>query len=149
MGVDDVREVHVEHDVGAAHDDIGLGGALEHHLVRDDVAQQEAQPVLCGTVGVALQQEQAALLAVELPLAAGAEVVDEGAVVARKHDADGADARVHHVGEREVDQAVAAHEGAARERPALQKRAFILAGVVSGDISDSLAVDHRIIPPFR
>ena len=149
MSVDDIGEIHVEDDVRGTHDHIGLRGTLEQHLVRVDVAQKEANALLCGAVGAALQQEQAALLAIELPLSTASKVVDEAAVVAGQHDAHGADARVHHVGEREVDKTIAAHERDGCERAALEQGAVLLACIVGSDIADGLTVDHRIIPPFR
>ena len=76
-------------------------------------------------------------------------MVDERAVIARKHHADGADARVHHVGQREVDEAVAAHERDGSERAAFKQVAVLFARVVGSDVADGLAVDHRIIPPSR
>ena len=149
MGVDDGVQVHVEDDVGTHEHDVGLGGALEQRLVGDDVAQQEAHAGLGGAVGVARQGEQAAALAVEAPVLAVAHVVDDGTVVARHHEADGPDARVGHVGQREVDQAVAPHERHGGDRAAGEQLALLDRGVVGCDVTDGLVVDHRIIPPSR
>ena len=147
--VDDGVEVHVKDDVGAHHHNIGLVRALEQRLVGNDVAQQEAHATLGGAIRVAGHHEQAALLAVQAPVLARAHVVDQRAVVARHDDADGLNAGIHHVGQREVDQAVAAQKRNGRDGAVLEQDAAVGRRVVSGDITDGLAIDHRIIPPSR
>ena len=149
VGIDDLGEVDVEDDVASAHDDVGLVGTLEERLVGDDVAQQEAHAALGSAECVAGKQEQAALLAVEHPVASRLHVVDERAVVARHHDADGLDAGVHHVGEREVDQAVAAEYRQGRQGTAFSELGARTTGIVCGDVADGFTVDHRFIPPSR
>ena len=149
VGIDDFGEVDVEDDVASAHDHIGQVGALEERLVGDDVAQQEAHAALGGAKCVAGEQEQAALLAVEHPIAARLHMVDKRAVIARHHDADGFDAGVHHVGEREVDQAIAAKDWQGRQGTAFGELGARTTGIVCGDVADGFTVDHRFIPPSR
>ena len=98
MGINDLVEIDVEHYVASAHNDIGLVGTLEEHLVGNDVAKQEAHAAARRAIGVAGNQEQAALLAVEHPVFTGADVVYKRTVVSGHHDANGLDARAHHVG---------------------------------------------------
>ena len=76
-------------------------------------------------------------------------MVDQRAVVARHDDSDGLNAGIHHVGQREVDQAVAAQKRNGRDGAVLEQHAAVGRRVVSGDITDGLAIDHRIIPPSR
>ena len=149
MGGDDLVELEVEDDVRAHHDHIGLLGAGEELLVGDDVAQQEATAALGPAEGGAGNREEAALLAVEHPLLAVAHMVDDGAVVTGHHEADGLDAGVRHVGEREVDQAVTPDERDGRDGARVEQHARGLARVVGSDVADGLMVDHRIIPPSR
>ena len=73
-----------------------------------EVAEQEARTRAGRAEGGAGEDEEAALLAGEVPVAPGPHVVDERPVVVGHDQADGADARVGHVGEREVNHAVAA-----------------------------------------
>jgi hypothetical protein len=147
--LDDGVEVHVKDDVGAHHHNVGLLRALEQRLVGDDVAQQEAHTALGGAIRVAGHHEQAALLAVQAPVLARAHVVDQRAVVARHDDSNGLDAGIHHVGQRKVDQAVAAQKRNGRDGAVLEQDTAVGRRVVSGDITDGLAIDHRIIPPSR
>ena len=149
MRLDDGVEVHVKDDVGAHHHNIGLVRALEQRLVGDDVAQQEAHAALGGAIRVAGHHEQAALLAVQAPVLARAHVVDQRTVVTRHDDADGLNAGIHHVGQRKVDQAVAAQKRDGRDGAVLKQHAAVGRRVVSGDVTDGLAIDHRIIPPSR
>ena len=149
MGINDLVEIDVEHHVASAHNDIGLVGTLEEHLVGNDVAKQEAHATARRTIRVAGNQEQATLLAVEHPVFTGADVVDKRTVVSRHHDANGLDAGVHHIGERKIDEAITSNKRQRCKRTILKKNALLPAGVISGDIADGLTVDHRFIPPSR
>ena len=141
VGLVDLVEVDVEDEVGRG-EDHGVGvAALEERLVVDEVAQQEAGARAGGAERGAGEDEQAAVLAVEVPVLAGAHVVDDGAVVVRHDHTHGADAAVHEVGQGKVNETIAAEVRQRRHRAALVERAGLLGGVVAGDEADDLLHD--------
>ena len=147
MGGDGGLEVEVHDHVGAREHHVVGGVADEERLVVDDVAQQEAEALVRAAVDGAGEDEQAAVLAVEHPVAAGAHVVEKRPVVLRNDHADGADAGVDHVGQREVNETVTAGERQASHRTTLREPARHVRLVVRGDKSDSLAFHgHSPLP---
>ena len=96
----------------------------QHHVALPDVLQVGAHPrqglhpapVLPGAVhqvviGEGGQQAQAPVLPAQVPVLAGAQVVQQALVVALDGDAHVGDAGVDHAAEDEVDEAVAPREG--------------------------------------
>ena len=133
---DELVVVHVVDKARGAHDHVLGVGALEEGLVGDHVAHQEASARTGGAKGGAGQHEEAALLAGEAPVLAGAHVVGERTVVERHHDTDRGDLGVDHVGQREVDQAVTAEVRKRRHRAALSEGARVFGGVISGNVAN-------------
>ena len=136
-GVDLVK-VNVVDEVCRGQDDRIGSAASEEDLVMHKVAQQEAGAGARSAKGASGQDEEAAVLAVQVPVLAGAHVVDERAVVVGHDHADGADAAVDQVGERKVNEAVATEERHGRHGAARGERAGLLGRVVAGDEANDL-----------
>ena len=76
-----------------------------------DVLKRVDYALVLAGAGERRQELESAALAGHIPLLAGADVVEQGGVVALHYDADVAHARVLQVGKRKVDEAVAPGEG--------------------------------------
>ena len=115
MGLDELVQIEVISDVGIAHHHVFL--FLVRQKIHDAGQGLHAAAVhLDVGLGVGGHQIQAAPLAGEVPLTAGAQMVHQGMVVLLDDDGDIADARVGETGQHEVDHAVAPAEGDGRHR---------------------------------
>ena len=125
--IHDVGEVHARGEAAAHEGDVVLLDVLDvaaHVLERVDYAL-----VLAGA-GEGGQELEAAALAGHIPLLAGADMVEEGGIVALHDDAHVAHAGVLKVAQGEVYEPVAAREGQRRARADHDQLAEITAGAV-------------------
>ena len=112
MRVQHALERQVDDEVAVGQDDIFLPDALQirpHARERVELAAEGFAAVLA-LVGKRRQKLEPPVLARHIPGLAVADMVDETLIVAVQHDADIRDARVVHIGEHEVDGAVAPAE---------------------------------------
>ena len=115
--------VDVAHHVGVGQQDIG-GGGDGLQIVQGVAQLVQFAPAAAG-IGVlggeGGQQLEAAVLAVQVPLLAVAQVVHQGVVVLLDQHAHVEDAGVDHIGQREVHQAVTSAEGDGGHVPVLSE----------------------------
>ena len=112
MRVQHILEREVDDEVAVGQDDVLLPNFAQvrpHARERFELAA-EVFAAEAARVGKGRQQLEAAVLARHVPRLAVADVVEQALVVAVQHDADVRDARALHVGEHEVDRAVAPAE---------------------------------------
>ena len=143
--VNGLGEVRVVDRVAVGHNDVLLGGQAQEVAVGVDGVDQAGihAHVLTGQVR---RQDVEANLAMQVPLAAGADVVHQGLIVLLGDHADVLDAGVHHGRELEVDHAIAAGD---RERGhgALAGQ-FTEVNIVFTGIDQTHDVFHVGYPPY-
>ena len=143
--LDGLGEVRVVDGVAVGHHDVLLGGQAQEVAV--GVERVQKARVHAHVLARQERRENGeALLAVEVPLAAGADVVHQGLVVLLGDDADVLDAGVHHGRELEVDDAVTARD---RERGDRAKAGqFTEMDVVFTGEDKTHDVFHVGVPPY-
>ena len=107
----DLVQVNVVDEVCRGQDDRIGSAAGKEDLVMHKVTQQEAGAGARSAKGASGQDEEAAVLAVQVPVLAGTHMVQQGLIALVDDQAHVADARVDIAGEHEVDQAVPTAEG--------------------------------------
>ena len=106
-------ERQIDDEVAVGEDDVllpNLPQVRTHARERVDLAAEHRAAVF-SLVGKGLQELEPAISARHVPCLAVADVVNETLIVAVQHDADIRNARVVHIGEHEVDRAVAPAKG--------------------------------------
>ena len=136
----------VQGQIAPAHDDIVLADVVQ--VVRHPGQGVHGAAVVPAPAGIAEggQDAQAAVLAAQVPVLAGAQVVQEGLIVLVDDDAHVGDAGIDIVGEHKVDEAVAPAEG---ERTGVAGTGELTqVGISAIGKEKSVEVVHACSPPF-
>ena len=109
MCLDCRSEINIRDDIAVGQNDVFRGSVLNE---APDIAERIELAVIDGRAGVAVRREQmqTALFACEIPFSAGADMVEQRAVIAFGDDTDLRDAGIDKIRERKVDQPVSAAE---------------------------------------